>query len=116
MRKKFSLVSSLMLLALVIAVLASGAASSAAQPEPAAIRLQAATFAPGAGEKADIPPGLTISGYAQGQRGYYLVQFAGPVQSPWKEAATAAGAELLEYIPDYAFKARMNPAQPIWNR
>ncbi|HWQ12020.1 MAG TPA: S8 family serine peptidase [Roseiflexaceae bacterium] len=76
-----------------------------------AIRLKAAEFAPARGERPNIPPGLTISGYAQGQRGYYLVQFRGPVEQGWKDAAAAAGAELLDYVPDFAFKARMNPAE-----
>ncbi len=77
----------------------------------ATIHLQGGSFNPSQGEKPDLPPGLTISGYAQGVRGYYLVQFNGPVQQAWKDALTAEGAELLDYIPDFAFKVRMNPAQ-----
>jgi subtilase family serine protease len=41
----------------------------------------------------------------------YLLQFAGPVQEPWKAAATEAGATLLEYVPQFAFRARMQPNQ-----
>src|SRR6185503_14552622 len=52
---------------------------------------------------------LTIAGYAAGQRGYFIVQFAGPVMEAWKTQAAAAGAELLDYIPDFAFKVRMTP-------
>ncbi len=77
----------------------------------APIRLQAATFVPGRGEAPAIPPGLTIAGYAESQRGYYLVQFRGPVEEQWRSDAAALGVELLEYVPDYAFKARMTPAQ-----
>jgi hypothetical protein len=80
-------------------------------PAPAAIALQAATFVPGAGQPPALPPGLAISGYAPGQRGYYVVQFAGPVQQAWKDQVTAQGGELLDYIPNFAFKVRMNPAQ-----
>ncbi|MFN2134365.1 MAG: S8 family serine peptidase, partial [Candidatus Promineifilaceae bacterium] len=83
----------------------------AAQPGAAPIRLQAATFVPAAGDLPNIPPGLAISGYAQGANGYYIVQFSGPVQEAWKAQAAGAGADLLGYIPDFAFKARMNPAQ-----
>jgi hypothetical protein len=50
-----------------------------------------------------------IGGYAAGQRGYFIVQFAGPVMDAWKAQAAAAGAELLDYVPDFAFKARMSP-------
>ena len=48
-----------------------------------------------------------------GARGTYIVQFAGPVEDAWKVAVTAAGGELLEYIPDFAFKVRMTPAQAL---
>lgn len=47
---------------------------------------------------------------ALGSQKYYIVQFAGPVQQAWKDALTAEGAELLDYLPDFAFKVRMNPA------
>jgi hypothetical protein len=49
------------------------------------------------------------SKHAQGSQKYYIVQFAGPVQQSWKDAVTAEGAEILAYIPDFAFKVRMNP-------
>ena len=78
-------------------------------PSAAPIRLKAATFTPARGERPDIPPGLAIAGYAAGQRGYFIVQFAGPVMDAWKAQAAAAGAELLDYVPDFAFKARMTP-------
>jgi subtilisin family serine protease len=77
----------------------------------AAIRLSNATFRPGLGERPATPPGLTISRYARDQRGYYIVQFAGPVRSDWKASVEQEGAEILEYIPDFAFKVRMSPGQ-----
>ena len=90
----------------------TGAADLAAQQNDAApIRLQADTFIPAAGEQPDIPPGLTISGYARGTNGYYIVQFNGPVQEDWKAQLAGVGGELLDYIPDFAYKTRMNPAQ-----
>ena len=76
-----------------------------------AIRLSTASFRPGLGERPAIPPGLSISGYAQDQRGYYIVQFDGPVRPEWKTTVESEGAELLEYIPDFAFKTRMTPGQ-----
>src|SRR5262245_31039521 len=76
-------------------------------PSAAPIRLKAATFTPARGEQPDLPPGLTIAGYAVGQRGYFIVQFAGPVMEAWKAQVAAAGAELIDYVPDFAFKVRM---------
>ncbi len=46
----------------------------------------------------------------QGSQKYYVVQFTGPVEQAWKDAVSAAGAEVLDYLPDFAFKVRMNPA------
>lgn len=77
----------------------------------AAIRLKAATFVPARGELPAIAPHLMIAGYGVGQRGYYLVQFQGPILDAWKSEVVATGAELLDYIPDFAFKVRMNPGQ-----
>jgi len=99
--------------ALLLALAFSGVsiAGPVQQEEAAPIHLKAATFVPARGEAPPLPPGLTISGFAEGVRGYYIVQFRGPVQQAWKDEITASGAELLDYIPDFAFKARMNPAQ-----
>ena len=77
----------------------------------APIRLKAATFTPTRGEQPDIPPGLTVAGYAANQRGYYLVQFEGPVLDSWKADVAALGVDLIEYVPEFAFKVRMTPPQ-----
>ena len=79
-------------------------------PDAAPIKLRAATFTPAHGERPDIPPGLAIAEYAQGEHGYYIVQFAGLVEPAWRASAEALGAELRGYLPDFAFKARMTPA------
>lgn len=101
----------MLLVFLVSALPAVGQAAPPQQEEPPALHLKAATFAPGRGQAPAIPPGLTVAGYAQGQRGYYIIQFHGPVEQAWKDEVSSAGAELLAYIPDFAFKARMNPAE-----
>ncbi len=44
-----------------------------------------------------------------GSQKYFVVQFAGPIEESWKAEVTAEGAEILDYIPDFAFKVRMNP-------
>ncbi len=82
-----------------------------AQSEGAEIRLKGYQFNPTKNETVNLPAGLTVSELAQGANGYYIVQFGGPVQASWKAAVAAEGGELLEYIPDFAFKVRMNPAQ-----
>ncbi len=38
---------------------------------------------------------------------YYVVQFDGPIQKAWREAAAEAGADLLDYLPDYGYFARI---------
>lgn len=106
----FVFMAALLLVALALLLPGGGAAQPAA-PAAAPIQLKVATFTPTQGERPDIPPGLAISEHARSQRGYYIVQFAGPVQEAWKAQVEATGAELLGYIPDYAFKVRMNPGQ-----
>jgi PKD repeat protein len=77
------------------------------------IRLGGKAFAPSQGEKLVIPPGLAIKGYRARERGYYIVQFSGPIYQNWKEQVAGTGAELLDYIPDFAFRVRMTPAQAL---
>ena len=84
---------------------------STAQGSDAVIQLQAGTINPASGKQPVTPPGLTVSGYAPNQRGYYIVQAVGPVQENWKTQVAAQGADLLDYLPDFAFKVRMNPAE-----
>ncbi len=112
MLRKLLPLAGLLLIASLLAVPGAGATppAAAAADSEAPIRLQAATFTPARGERPDIPPGLTIAGYAAGRAGYYLVQFAGPVREAWKDQVAALGGELLDYIPDFAFKVRMTPA------
>ena len=39
---------------------------------------------------------------------YYIVQFNGPVQEAWRKGLEKAGAEVMFYLPNYAFVVRMN--------
>jgi len=73
------------------------------------IHLQRATFEPLAGEPV-LPGYLRAEGCADGVRGYYLVQFKGPVREEWKQELERLGGELLDYIPDFAFIVRMEEA------
>ncbi len=87
-----------------------GRQDAAASQEAAVVHLRAGDFRPTLGELPEIPADLTITGYAHGQPGTYLVQFTGPVLEIWKAGLASLGAEVLEYIPDYTFKVRMTPA------
>jgi subtilase family serine protease/subtilisin family serine protease len=75
------------------------------------IRLRAVTFTPARGERPAIPSALAARESVPGRRGYYIVQFDGPIQEAWKSAVIAAGADLLDYIPEFALKVRMNPGE-----
>jgi hypothetical protein len=102
-------VTALLASVFILSLAASSSAQGQAGGEPP-IRLQGGTFLPSHGEPS-LPPGLQAKAFAPGVRRTYLVQFVGPIEDAWKESAVAAGAELLEYIPDFAFKVRMTPAQ-----
>lgn len=43
-------------------------------------------------------------------RGLYLVQFQGPVRREWRQALEAAGAAIIDYVPDFAYLVRAAPA------
>jgi subtilase family serine protease len=40
----------------------------------------------------------------------YVVRFEGPIRDAWKSALIAAGAEIVQYAPDFAFSVRMQQA------
>ncbi|MBW7886609.1 MAG: S8 family serine peptidase, partial [Caldilineaceae bacterium] len=109
-KRRFSLLVTLLLL---LSLLTSSVAWAQvpAQPAPPVLHLQAASFAPAAGQQPDLPPGLTIAGYNANVRGAYIVQFGGPIEQAWRDQLTGLGAEILGYLPDFAYKVRMNPAQ-----
>src|SRR5688572_3145964 len=78
-------------------VLGSMAMAPAARSD-ALIRLKSGDFVPAQSQFAQ-----------QGSQKYFIVQFTGPIQESWKDAVSAEGAEILNYMPDFAFKVRMNP-------
>ena len=104
-----------LLTAITIAALGIGLPLAVAQhPSPAGlpIRLKAATFDPLRGEPA-LAPCCATRARGPPERGIYIVQFIGPIEDAWKAAVAAAGGELLDYVPEYAFKVRMRPAQAL---
>ena len=106
-------------LALCLTTLAAGATPPNDPPPTAAtttaddgrapsIRLLADTFAPASGETASIA-GIGDVGAADAARTgdgrlRYLVQFDGPILPEWRAALESAGAEIRDYIPDFAYE------------
>jgi len=87
----------------------------AAETPPAApaIHLQAATFAPAAGETPDLPASLADEGPSLSTLGaaeQALVQFEGPILPAWREALEATGARVEGYVPDFAYLVHLDGA------
>jgi hypothetical protein len=110
-RRRLSSVLTFAVLLSLVGTNAAWAMPGAQPPAPPGLYLKSGNFAPGAGQQPAIPPGLAIAGYNAQQRGYYIVQFAGPILQEWRDALTATGADVVAYLPDFAYKVRMNPGQ-----
>ena len=111
MNHRFTRLLNVLLLILMTIPVMPTSASPAQPPIPPSkdilIRLRGATFDPLAGEP-ELPAGLRAP--AAAGPGTYLLQFIGPVQKEWKDTLQKAGIRLYDYIPDYAFIARMDAA------
>jgi subtilisin family serine protease len=53
---------------------------------------------------------LTLTVYPETVKGYYLVQFTGPITKDMKQKVISAGGELHDYVPNNAFIVRMTAA------
>lgn len=101
------------------AVVAAAASLGAALSVPAAhaapsgplIRLITGDFYPQPSKAAPSVPGLDAKAVGDNEATSYLVQFTGPVQAQWVGSLQAAGAQIVEYLPDFAFRVQMTPAQ-----
>lgn len=91
-------------LAFVMVLLALSASCLAGGPR---VYLKYASFDPVAGEPA-VPADLRSQGSPK-QKDYYVVQLSGPIEDSWIDGLAALGVELLDYVPDFAFLARMAP-------
>lgn len=83
---------------------------SYAAPQAPAIRLRAATFVPSLGQVPALPKELMAERASDAGMCQYLVQFEGPILHSWQLALEAAGAKILDYIPDYAYKVNVECA------
>ena len=95
----------LLILAGLILVATQGISLAASQEGPL-IYLQYAQFDPL--KSAPNIPEAQPAQIESSAPGTYLLQFSGPVQDEWKTALQAEGVRLYEYVPDYAFIARMD--------
>jgi len=86
----------------------SGTITPEMYQNPTTINLNGYTFDTRKGEPV-LPMNLKITGY-KGGVGYYLVQFNGPITEAIRSDLTSRGAEILEYIPNYAYLVRMSDA------
>jgi subtilisin family serine protease len=106
MRKFILLFAACALLALPAFLVTSTAAAQKSQSAP--LRLKSGTVVP---TQANSIAGAPMPEAETKTQGYYLVQFKGAVRDAWKQQLTAAGAEIVAYIPDFAFKTRMTGSQ-----
>jgi uncharacterized repeat protein (TIGR01451 family) len=61
-------------------------------------------------EPAGLPRSMRLSGYPGDGMGYHVVQFSGPIATSDLDALTATGAQVFDYIPDFAFIVKMDNA------
>jgi len=56
-----------------------------------------------------VPENLEIDEYTEGERGYYIVQFIGPIKNEWKEKLETKDVELHEFRHRFNYIVRMKP-------
>lgn len=61
--------------------------------------------------QAPIPELLQSDMFRAGDQDYVLVQFHGPILPQWRALIEDSGAEILDYVPDFAFLVRINAGQ-----
>lgn len=101
MRRVLPILAFALLSLLLVAVANAG---PGAQRSP--LRLQTGSFDP----LYDGEPSIAAAEPDQAAGDYVIVQFVGPVEQAWVEQAEALGAELLGYLPENAYAARVAPA------
>ncbi|MEF8832996.1 MAG: S8 family serine peptidase, partial [Candidatus Thermoplasmatota archaeon] len=59
----------------------------------------------------DLDPELKIDGYRSDEEGLYVIHMLGPVNPEWRETLEEEGVEIINYVPNYAYEARMTPEE-----
>ncbi len=70
------------------------------------VRDQAFDFTQG---EPSMPDSLQLSEYESGVQGQYILHMIGPVASSWRPTLESMDVEVLNYIPNYAYRVRMTP-------
>lgn len=70
------------------------------------IRLQPVHFDP-VREGMNLLPALAVETRGASDSDYHLVQFHGPIRPAWRAALEQTGAEIIEYVPDFAYVVRV---------
>ncbi|MEI6042775.1 MAG: S8 family serine peptidase [Chloroflexota bacterium] len=85
----------------------SGGSSAPSSKE---IKLRYASFDPQV-RLPGISGNFPTSRITPGKPSLYLIQFTGPILPQWQESIVATGALLYDYIPEFAYLARLSPEQ-----
>src|SRR5438874_4257245 len=108
--RRGALVTGVFGLVLAGALLGPGVASLAqeATQDSIPIRLRVGSYDPGKGQHLDLPAAERTGG---GGQATYLVQFSGPIREGWRAEIEKRGARILDYVPDFAYRARLSADQ-----
>jgi len=101
------LIAAIIVLLTLVATETTGLAGEGSSEQPAPIRLKSITIPPD--QLPELPADLTIDHFPPGAEGYYIVQFRGPIKEHWRRQLLDNDVEILEYLPDFAYKVRMKP-------
>ncbi len=101
-----SIIAGIVVIALIFGALSMASASKALNNQ-AVLHFQSGDYV----IQKISPQALAADTAAAAGTHYYVVQFKGPIRQAWKNQLVKQGAEILEYVPDFAYKVRMTPAQ-----
>ncbi len=57
----------------------------------------------------EISEELRVDGYGSGEKGQYLIHMLGPIAPEWRTQIEEKGVEVMNYVPNYAYRVRMTP-------
>jgi hypothetical protein len=115
-RRKSAAVETLLVVVVGLSIFACshGSQGAAVQSQKSGylpIRLAVGTLDPlSESDRMALPNEWTLNRYPKDEAGYYILQFKGPVLEAWKGAVFSAGVRLFDYIPQFAYIAKMTQA------
>jgi len=57
----------------------------------------------------DINKDMMIDDYDQETQGLYLIDLIGPINTEWREEIEEKGVDVMNYVPNYAYRVQMTP-------